>query len=525
MGDSLPRVVADLSAARRTGRLRVWAGEVSRALYFKDGVLVQAESRLVEETLGAVLVDHGWVSRETLAGALERAGEEKRQLGEVLIMAGALSPAAIAEALTEQVRVRFRNCLRPADVVHLFEEGTAAPGHFPVRLEVPPLLLASVEAVFSVDRVLDVLALEPESRLVRSAVPLPPGIGPKELRMLKVLETPGDLEEVARRSELAYGPLLTRLLALWALRLLEIRPPAPAETPAPEVPSPDEPEAVPEPAPPASGGDRRRLLDRLGTLPRSGAPAPRPGAPPGRAGGGPEDEILRLWLRLPRLDHYALLGVARIGTGPSDVKIGYGGFLRRLRLERLPEDATPRLKEAAAALLDRAAEAYTVLSDPDRRARYDARLAAGDAEAPEPDPLLTAGVAALKAERLRLRGAFPEAVAILEEAARQVPKEPSLHLELGRTLLEWTLKGGERADRAARSLASAAELDPALDAPWVLLGRLARWRGEADHARRMYLKALAVNPASEAAAAGLRSLDRGADEGRAGLLDKILGRK
>ncbi len=90
------------------------------------------------------------------------------------------------------------------------------------------------------------------------------------------------------------------------------------------------------------------------------------------------------------------------------------------------------------------------------------------------------------------------------------------------TLYEWTLEGGRMEDEAARRLADAVRLDPALDEAWLYLGRLARHQKQPELARRMFVKAILANRQSSAVQE-LKNLEatRG---GRSGLLDRLFGK-
>lgn len=65
-------------------------------------------------------------------------------------------------------------------------------------------------------------------------------------------------------------------------------------------------------------------------------------------------------------DYYGVLGVAR-DAGADDIKKAY----RRLALEWHPDRHPPERREEAERQFKRVAEAYEVLSDPDKRVRYD----------------------------------------------------------------------------------------------------------------------------------------------------------
>jgi curved DNA-binding protein CbpA len=114
----------------------------------------------------------------------------------------------------------------------------------------------------------------------------------------------------------------------------------------------------------------------------------------------------RLMLMAP--DHYQVLGVARAASREKITQ----AWRRRARAEH-PDQRLPGAGDAAAGRSRALAEAYHVLSDPDRRAAYDRTLspAARTRGRPDPvlpDPVLLAGPP-LRAGPVRIDGWPPAA--------------------------------------------------------------------------------------------------------------------
>ena len=132
--EPFPRVLGDLASRKATGRLQVRAGSVTREIFLKQGDVVQARSRTMKEALGRLLLDQGWVSEAQIDEALATAAAEGRQLGDVLIAKGFLSPSEVLEALTEQIKLRVFNAFRLSEYEWSFEEGALPEMCFQVRL-------------------------------------------------------------------------------------------------------------------------------------------------------------------------------------------------------------------------------------------------------------------------------------------------------------------------------------------------------------------------------------------------------
>ena len=115
----------------------------------------------------------------------------------------------------------------------------------------------------------------------------------------------------------------------------------------------------------------------------------------------------RLMLMAP--DHYQLLGVARAASREDITQ----AWRRRARAEH-PDHRPPEAGDAAASRFRSLAEAYRVLSDPDRRAAYDSTLSPAAArtrarpDLVRPDPVLLAEPP-LRAGPVRIDGWPPAA--------------------------------------------------------------------------------------------------------------------
>jgi hypothetical protein len=109
----------------------------------------------------------------------------------------------------------------------------------------------------------------------------------------------------------------------------------------------------------------------------------------------------RLMLRAP--DHYA-----GAGRGPGRVARGNHAGLAAPRPGRASDRRPPGAGDAAAGRFRALAEAYHVLSDPDRRAAYDRTLSPAARTRGRPDPVLLAGPP-LRAGPVRIDGWPPAA--------------------------------------------------------------------------------------------------------------------
>ena len=145
--------------------------------------------------------------------------------------------------------------------------------------------------------------------------------------------------------------------------------------------------------------------------------------------------------RLNQLDYYTLLGLEP-GASGDDIKAAFRTFARRYHPDRFTA-APPAKRIRAAQIYRRGAEGYGVLSDPQKRRRYDAGLSAGqlryapptgkraDAGATERAPLpMKARPFATKAKQAIKRGDFQTARLNLQIALGHAPGHPELEEQM-----------------------------------------------------------------------------------------------
>jgi CheY-like chemotaxis protein len=205
---------------------------------------------------------------------------------------------------------------------------------------------------------------------------------------------------------------------------------------------------------------------------------------------------------LADVDHYTLLGLAP-DAADGDVCAAGLAALARYNPDSLPAGASILSRERARTMFNRTAEANRVLTNPERRALYDAILArrgwrtatlGGDEEE------------LLVAERARGafdRGEYVTAACLFRAALRADAKDPDILAMLGRArslACPSDPTAGEAELRSA--LAQAPDDEYTLHA----LARLLVGRGERDAARELLRRILTHNPEFEPAREAMRQL-------------------
>jgi curved DNA-binding protein CbpA len=218
------------------------------------------------------------------------------------------------------------------------------------------------------------------------------------------------------------------------------------------------------------------------------------------------DEIVSKGSSLETLSYYQLLNI-QPDTPSEQIK---GAVERLIERYSSPEFDTALLeseKSFPARLIEKAAQAHKVLSDPAKRAEYDQFLASGRAGSfaqqsvgLRVDEFLTAG------NILLTQGKETEALTHFEKAVIAVAHSPALVIPYARLLLKLRRNDRTSQNTALAVLKATAEAHPSHAGILELLGIWLEQIGEKEKALTAYRKALAVFPFSAAAKEGLARL-------------------
>ena len=100
----LKDIVAYLGNRRATGTLRVKRGDQQKQVVLSEGRVVNASSNEPREYLGQFLINGGQITEEQLARAYQTQRETHIYLGKILVMIGAVTEAAVHDALHMKFR-------------------------------------------------------------------------------------------------------------------------------------------------------------------------------------------------------------------------------------------------------------------------------------------------------------------------------------------------------------------------------------------------------------------------------------
>ncbi len=477
----LPRVLLALHERRFDGRLVLGSGRHEKRFTFEGGAPVLAESGLASEALGSQLVDQGKLERadyQRVCGYVEQKGCRE---GVALLALQLIGPKDLFAALKAQVRRRMVDCFGWPDGEFRIEPGDAR-GEDAQAFRCDPVSLTQegLETHWSVER------------MVADLTPMLERFPVASKRLARVVgrlrlddQHAGRLGTLDGRTPLgvALGPLFGTPRAaagVWiadALGCLEYRD-APAGDHEPRFDSAIEISLTGEATSSAAGA-----------APAASAGAAKPAAGSSNAEGDAlRAQIEKLLGSLDDLDHYAVLGVphdARAGAIKKAyfkaAKVYHPDSLARLGLEDVRGEASD--------VFARIAEAFEVLSDPERRKDYDAELR-GEITEKDATRLAQAETSYRKGEVLLRMGDFAGALEYLLPAADLWPDEPVYRSALGWALFK---QPASDAEAARTQLTQAVRLAPEDATAHLRLGMVLRALGRDAEADEVVAAAKRLN--------------------------------
>jgi curved DNA-binding protein CbpA len=229
--------------------------------------------------------------------------------------------------------------------------------------------------------------------------------------------------------------------------------------------------------------------------------------------------IIRLAEEVTRIDHYRALGL-QPDVREDQIELSFKKIRKRFAPKRANEPHLIDQRSNLAAIVDRAREAYELLTDRRARRRYDSVLESVRQEQqlanlpkrPRTDPEARLAVVEANIKRADLLIATGEtylAIQLLEQACSLDPRPQAL-LKLAKLQMRNPLWIGRALDR----LRVAVETDPTFVDGWLELARFWRVRGHGERQRKAIERALGADPWNETAAemykslVGSRELDR-----------------
>ena len=485
---SFPELLLDLFRVRYGGALDLTRGKTVKRIVFQQGSPVLSESNLANETLGAQLIDQGTLSSEDHQRVSSYMERKQCKEGVALLALELLDPKRLFLALKEQVRRRMLEVFAWSTGNYRLESLDDLQSEVqPLRSDPLALVREGLLTHWTPDRLLadltDQIELFPQrTKTFDEAV----------RRLADEAEISAMLDRFDGNQSLgaAIGTQFNSpqaLATVWILakgRYLRFSDTAQDNQDAsdaadlePEI----EIEVVAQRQRPRKGDEQAR-----GPLANSS----RVGLKYGSEADGMRNEVLDRLKVMGDCNYYELLGILQTATD-GEVRKAYFSAAKRFHPDALTHLGLSDIKQQAAEVFARIAEANDVLRDPARRAEYDAEANNANEATVDTRALAQAETFFRKGEILVRMGDFRGALEYLEPAVDLWPDECDYQSELG-----WALYRQPKADaeRARVHLERAVELGPSQAVPAFRLGTVLRASGETEQADKYLAIAKQIDP-------------------------------
>jgi curved DNA-binding protein CbpA len=498
--NSVPSLLMELYRQHYSGSLLLESQRTHKKLLFLEGAPVACESELARETLCLQLVEAGALAQGDVARvqqAMERKGYEESS---ALLELGLLEPRDLFAALKEQVRRRTIASFPWREGSYQLTPSEVPDDRIrPFRADPIELVQEGLETSWEVDRVLAGLAprmnhFPVATRALAGAIVR---LRQDEATQVLLTKLDGRCSLANIVAEVVRSPMA--LAATWVIdasglvRYDDCATTGPLDDEQPEL----EIEfrlASDSDAAPATfelESETDSADQQSATAAHSNASSHADASNHSSEAVAMRSEILALLEQLDDLDFYEILEISR-DARTADVKRAYFKAAKRYHPDSLARLGLGSIKQPAAAVFSRMAEAYEVLSSDPKRADYDAAL---DSDGPDVDVELLAQAETFfrKGEILVRMGDFRGALQFLDNAVQLWPDESNYQSTLGWALYK---KTPAEPERAREHLEKALELTPDDAVVHFRLGMVLRALGESEAAQQALARAKQLDPSA-----------------------------
>ena len=488
-----PQLLHNLYTLQATGLLHLQRETVKKVVYLRDGYPIFIRSNLLRECLGQMLVTEGEISSETCEEALQKARQDNRMLGTVLMELGLLTPHQLHEALHRQVRRKLLEIFSwPEGNYRFIQARCFKKGVTAIDLCPATLILEGIRRHHSEAQIQALLQPHRDRFLVRSENPhfryQGMELSPRDTRLFEQCRGEMTLEQILNLHPLTRRETESMLAALLVSEMVESR-----NEPVEATESIEESEPFESP-------ESRQL----------------------------REDFLKDYQRMMTQDYFALLAVERQTSG-EEVRKAYFRMVKKHHPDRyFSEFLSPDLRQKVNALFQRIGEAYSVLANPARREQYLAGLDENAREkGPDVEHILQAETAFQKGTVLLRMKSYAEAASTLAWAVKLSPEEPEYLTHYAWALFKAAPEQPGNVTEARSLLVRSADLNPKLYLTHLYLGYLNKEAGLEKAAEKAFELAIQCNPNCTEALRELRLLNlrREKEQKSKGLFGKVFRKK
>ncbi len=529
----LPHTIYAIAAKRFTGQLTLTQAGRRYHIGWNKGYAVCAESSDPGDTVGRIALTAGFVSSTQLGTALRAHRDQPdRPLVDILAESASLTlehkqtlltkafaqaavrPFCLHEAtfsLTDTITIPVLDTVRPIDPRWLIFHGLRTQyGLDQLRAEMATMAGRKLLVANAADPGIRAFGLDDVSVRIVDALQV-------EARTLSELRAMNPRSPEATTLALAYALLVTK----YATAQGDSSGGLPRVGSVPSVPAvapPSDPDVL------AAKTSSEAPPQRRITTPRASA------ADPSAIDSARNVINDKLALIDGAADHFAIFGIAR-GASDDEIRTAYFALARRLHPDRLSAIQLTDMKDEAHRVFARVNQAFAVLSNKTKRAKYIQDLEQGTTAEEERQMEALAqkifgAEAAFQEGTVELRrGRFADALTAFEKAVELNPDEGEHHALLG--WASWCVATDKQAayKSVKRYFDRAIALSPKCVPAWFYRGQVSKQLDKIDAARECFERVLTLNKTHKEARLELRLLARRAEQDvktkKGGLLDRF----
>jgi CheY-like chemotaxis protein/tetratricopeptide (TPR) repeat protein len=459
----VPELLSALWAERHTGVLLLEHGKKKKAVEFRDGWPIAVKSNLVSECLGSFLVAQGRCSREALDESIKRMRAGEGLQGQILVAMEVLDEDEMVALLEAHAHRKLYEIFSWQDGAYESRKGVRLQRGSSLGIHAHPakLIVEGVCSAYPLKRIDRYFERQPGAFVVphqsasesvtHAALPDEASKWVASLdgstSVASILEAP----EWVRR--LAFG--------LVSIEFLTIE---------------------------GAVGDEQEAREAVGQVHGEGEAEAIDEA-------SLRSELADLANRIRSQDHYGVLGVGRDATD-EQIAEAHARLTRQSHPDRF-HDASSSIRELARQVNGRIQEAFRAISSADRRARY----ANEQTQSQRRDDVEDEGRRALMAETAYQKGEaklaardYEGALLCYGRAMENFPGEGEYRAAYGWCLYLCHPDNDVMLNEALEHCRAGLKLAKDREKPYLLLGRLYKAMGRAGAARKMFSRAVEIQP-------------------------------
>jgi tetratricopeptide (TPR) repeat protein len=447
-----------LYLTQKTGVFKVWLDEVTKKVYVEKGDMIFSTSNQPEDRLGEYLLRNGLVTAKQYLEAVDEMKRTGKRLGNILVSRGALNPRQLFDSVRAQVEEIILSLFSLEDGNFVFKEGLL-PRKEIITLKLSPgnLIYYGTKRINNAQKIMEYVPFDKIVYFSSRPLELFQDIHMDEAgkRILSLVDNKNTIRDIIVKSRLEPSEALKSIYGLLSIRLLTTIP-----------------------APPVPGREIGEICEE--EIPES------------------IKEIENMYRDYERLGYYGVLGIKR-NASEDEIKKAYYRAAKRFHPDRHFLFDDDSLRNKLNRIFSYINEAYRVLSNPERRKRYESEAFIKPRRASAPDN------PALSKYKMAMRHFNERNYAIAETCIRQAiyidETRARYHYLYGLILIR---QG--RLREAKEPLQRAVELEP-LNPDYIAeLGWVYLKAGLKTTAKGFFDRALKISPEHGRAQRGLKEL-------------------